>query len=191
MNANLAVSESKLPADDDSPLSFSMEGQLENPPSSLVPFYWTPGWNSVQALYNYLDEPNASMKGGDPGIRLIEPIEGIKNIYFKQGPQINKVRKDEWLIVPVHQIFGGDELSSVSPSIVQRIHEPFVLMNQKDADTISANDGDYAQCEILEITIKVKIKINNSIQQGMAGLSVNLPLMPFIDLPGKGRFHKL
>jgi anaerobic selenocysteine-containing dehydrogenase len=64
-------------------------------------------------------------------------------------------------------------------------------MNQKDADTISIKNGDYAQCEILKITIKVKIKINNSIQQGMAGLSVNLPLMPFIDLPGKGRFHKL
>jgi NADH-quinone oxidoreductase subunit G len=72
MNANIAVSEKKLPEDQDSPLAFSMEGQPENPPSSLVPFYWTPGWNSVQALYSYIDEPNGSMKGGDPGIRLIE-----------------------------------------------------------------------------------------------------------------------
>ena len=75
MNANIAVSEPKLSQDTDSPLAFSMEGQQENPPSSLVPFYWTPGWNSVQAMYNYLDEPNGSMKGGDPGIRLIEPAK--------------------------------------------------------------------------------------------------------------------
>jgi NADH-quinone oxidoreductase subunit G len=74
MNANIAVSETKLPEDTDSPMAFSMEGQQENPPSSLVPFYWTPGWNSVQAQYNYLDEPNGSMKGGDPGIRLIEQV---------------------------------------------------------------------------------------------------------------------
>ena len=69
----VTVSEPKLPEDHDSPLSFSMEGQQEDPPSSLVPFYWTPGWNSVQAMYDYLDEPDASLKGGDPGIRLIEP----------------------------------------------------------------------------------------------------------------------
>ena len=78
MNANIAVSEGKLPEDHDSPMAFSMEGQQENPPSSLVPFYWTPGWNSVQALYNYLDEPNGSMKGGDPGIRLIEQVNNGK-----------------------------------------------------------------------------------------------------------------
>jgi NADH-quinone oxidoreductase subunit G len=78
MNANIAVSETKPPEDPDSPLIFSMEGQLENPPSSLVPFYWSPGWNSVQALYTYLDEPNGSMKGGDPGIRLIEQVNNGK-----------------------------------------------------------------------------------------------------------------
>ena len=88
MNANITVSEPKPLQDLDSPLAFSMEGRQENPPSSLVPFYWTPGWNSVQAMYNYLDEPGASMKGGDPGIRLIEPVEGIKNIYFKKGSHI-------------------------------------------------------------------------------------------------------
>ena len=43
MNANVAVSEPKLSQDHDSPLAFSMEGQQEYPPSSLVPFYWTPG----------------------------------------------------------------------------------------------------------------------------------------------------
>jgi NADH-quinone oxidoreductase subunit G len=78
MNANIAVSETRLPEDPDSPLAFSMEGQQENPPSSLVPFYWSPGWNSVQAMYSYLDEPNGSMKGGDPGIKLIEKVNNGK-----------------------------------------------------------------------------------------------------------------
>jgi len=73
MNSNIAVSETKLPSDPDSSLAFSMEGQSENPPSSEVPFYWTPGWNSQQAINSYLNEPNGSLKGGDPGVRLIEP----------------------------------------------------------------------------------------------------------------------
>lgn len=191
MNANITVSEPKLSQDLDSPLSFSMEGQQENPPSSLVPFYWTPGWNSVQAMYNYLDEPDASMKGGDPGVRLIEPSGGSKNIYFNQAKGITEVQKDEWLIVPVYKIFGSDELSSVSSSILQRIQEPFVLMNQKDADMITLNDGDYVQLEILKISLRVKVKIENSFVTGLTGLSVNLPGMPFIDIPGFGKFHKL
>jgi NADH-quinone oxidoreductase subunit G len=86
MNAHLAVSETGVSKDPDSPLAFSMEGIQESPPSSLVPFYWTPGWNSVQALYNYLDETNGSMKGGNPGIRLIEPAESHNDSYFRINP---------------------------------------------------------------------------------------------------------
>jgi NADH-quinone oxidoreductase subunit G len=191
MNANIAVSEPKLSQDPDSPLAFSMEGQQEKPPSSMVPFYWMPGWNSVQAMYDYLDEPDGSMKGGDPGIRLIEPIEGIKNIYFKQGSQIAEIKKDEWLIVPVYQIFGSDELSSVGPSMAQKIHEPFVLLNKIDADNISVRDGDSVQLEILKTKLKVKVKIGKSFVHGLAGLSVNLRDMAFMDVPGIGKFHKL
>ncbi len=124
MNAHIAVSETKVLQDPDSPLAFSMEGQQEKPPSSLVPFYWTPGWNSVQAMYKYLDEPDGSMKGGDPGVRLIESAEGSKNIYFSYKELVPERQKDEWLIVPVYQIFGSEELSSVSPSILQKTHEP-------------------------------------------------------------------
>ena len=83
MNSNVAVSEAGISQDPESPLAFSMEGQPERPPSSLVPFYWTPGWNSVQAMYTYLDEPNGSIKGGDPGVRLIEPDNIYNRQYFK------------------------------------------------------------------------------------------------------------
>jgi NADH-quinone oxidoreductase subunit G len=168
-----------------------MEGQQEKPPSARVPFYWTPGWNSVQAMYNYLDEPSGSMKGGDPGIRIFEQAEWIKHIYFDQTNQIPELKKDEWLIVPVYRIFGSEELSSVSPSIVQRTSEPFVLMNQDDTDLIGANNGDYVQMETGKLKLKVKVNIAMSIRKGLAGLSVNLPGMPFVDIPGIGKFHKL
>jgi NADH-quinone oxidoreductase subunit G len=191
MNANIAVSESKIPQDNDSPLVFSMEGRQENPPSSFVPFYWTPGWNSVQAMYSYLDEPGASLKGGDPGVRLFEPVKESKKQYFTRVLQKTGVQKDEWLIFPVYQIFGSDELSSVSPGILQRIEEPFVLINQKDAEILQITGGDSVHLEMAKLEINVKVKIENSIQQGLAGLSVNLPGMPYIDIPDCGKFHKL
>ena len=192
MSANIAVSEPKLLQDPDSPLAFSMEGIQEKPPSSLVPFYWTPGWNSVQALYiNYLDEPDESLKGGDPGIRLIEPVIKGDNNYFEWKDHNSDAEKDEFQIVPVYQIFGSDELSSFSPSVMQKIQEPFVLMNQEDAEKIPAADGDYIQVEISNLKIKAKVKTGDTPVLGLAGLSVNLPLMPFVQLPGIAKFHKL
>jgi NADH-quinone oxidoreductase subunit G len=145
-----------------------------------------PGWNSVQAMYNYLDEPDASMKGGDPGIRLIESVEGIKDTYFSHESTNKATEKDEWLIIPVYQIFGSDELSSVSSSVLQKTHEPFVLISKNDADIIIINDGEFVQLEIRNVNLRVKVKIDSSIIQGLAGLSVNLPGMPFINIPGNG-----
>ena len=191
MNAHKAVSESKISQDTGSPLVFSMEGEQERPPSSLVPFYWTPGWNSVQAMNYYLDEPNGSMKGGDPGIRLIEPIEGSKISYFDINSKTVEFQKDEWLIVAVYQIFGSEELSSAGPAIAQRIQEPFVYLNHKDAEIFGAEDGDLIQLEISKSKLKLKLKIENSLRQGIAGLSINLPGMPFVDLPDRGKFYKI
>jgi NADH-quinone oxidoreductase subunit G len=191
MNANISVSEQKPSHDTDSRLAFSMEGQQENPPSSLVPFYWTPGWNSVQAMNKYMDEPDGSLKGGNPGIRLIEPVIRIEKSYFNKTVQIPEIQKGEWLIIPVYRIFGSEELSSVSSSVLQRIQEPLVTINKKDAEIINVNDGETLQLEIGKVNLKIKVKIDNSIAQGLAGLSVNLPGMPFIDIPDNGEFHKL
>jgi NADH-quinone oxidoreductase subunit G len=191
MYADIEVSEPGISKDPGSPLAFSMEGLQERPPSSLVPFYWTPGWNSVQSMYNYLDEPNGSMKGGDPGIRMIEPAEGLNNSYFKISSKTFEFQKDEWLIVPVYQIFGSEELSSVGPAIGQRIQEPFLYMNQKDVELFGAKESDLIQLEISGSILKIKVKIENSLKQGIAGLSVNLPGMQFMDLPDRGKLLKL
>jgi NADH-quinone oxidoreductase subunit G len=83
MNANASVSEPKPPRDDDSPLNFSMEGYKGVPPSYLVPWYWSPGWNSVQAMNKYMDEPDGSAAGGNPGVLLFDQKTGHKPDYFK------------------------------------------------------------------------------------------------------------
>ncbi|HEY5470531.1 MAG TPA: NADH-quinone oxidoreductase subunit NuoG [Bacteroidales bacterium] len=190
IHSNISVSEAGVPDDPDSPLSFSMEGRNENPPSSLVPFYWAPGWNSVQAVNKYLDEPNGSLKGGDPGIRLIEPASESNNSWSEIHSGTDKIKKDEWLIIPVYQIFGSEELSSKGSAIRQRIKEPFVYLNTLDSELIGVKEKDFFQLEILDFKLKAEVKIDNSIKQGIAGLSVNLPDMKFIDLPCSGKFYK-
>jgi NADH-quinone oxidoreductase subunit G len=191
MNAKITVSESKISEDNDSPLAFSMEGRQEQPPSSLVPFYWAPGWNSVQAMYGYLDEPNGSLKGGDPGIRFIEPKEGSNYPYFKMSSPGVEQQKDKWLIVPVYMIFGSEELSSLGSAIAQRINEPLLYLNRKDAESIGVNDGESIGLEIANIKLVMKIKIEESLQQRVVGLTINLSGMSFVDLPVYGKFNKI
>ena len=74
MHANIDVHEPKPPDDPDSPLAFSMEGYpRRSRPPRLIPRFWAPGWNSVQAVNKFQDEVGGPLRGGDPGRRLIEP----------------------------------------------------------------------------------------------------------------------
>lgn len=191
MNANVAVSEQAPPVDPDSPMRFSMEGQQENPPSSIVPFYWKPGWNSVQAMYGYVDEPGGSMKGGDPGIRLFSQGSLKEFKYLLPGQQNQQIKKKELLVLPLYRIFGSEELSSVSQSVLERVEQPFLLINETDAANLGVNADDLVMIEVSKEEIKVKIRIGSGIQQGMAALSVNLPGMPYFGLPDGAGFHKL
>lgn len=183
INADINVSETGRPVDTGSSLAFSMEGSSEVPPSSLVPYYWIPGWNSYQAMNFYLDEPNGSLKGGDPGIRLIEPSEGRHLSFFDPVDAGFKRKTGEWLIVPVYTIFGSEEMSSKSPAVASRIEGPFILMNESDSVEVGLKENDIVKLSVSRHTIEIKLKFENSLPAGIAGLTVGLPGMPFIELP--------
>jgi len=190
-NANIAVAETRIVLDQDSPLTFSMEGQGEVPPSSLVPFYWTPGWNSVQATSDYLDEPDGSLKGGDPGVRLIESKDGNSFSYFSAGPVTVEIKKDEWQIVPVYKIFGSEELSSIGPAIKERMEEPFIYLNTGDMESIGVSEGESVEMNSGNSSVILKVKIENSLKQGIAGMSATIPGVPFIELPVFAKIVKI
>jgi NADH-quinone oxidoreductase subunit G len=119
MLADVSLHEPKPPQDPDSPLSFSMEGYEGRPPAPLIPRYWSPGWNSVQALNKFQQEVAGPLCGGDPGKRLIEPVSAGKPTYFGDIPQAGK-KEYSTSDFPHYAIFGSEELSSYAPSIVER-----------------------------------------------------------------------
>ena len=102
MLANISVHEPKPPDDPDSPLSFSMEGNPDQPPSALLPFFWTPGWNSIQAVNKFQAEIGGPLRQGDPGVRVIER-DGTGFRFFEQLPP--RVRN------PEGRMAGGSALS--------------------------------------------------------------------------------
>ena len=62
----------------------TMEGYYGPMPSSLIPYFWAPAWNSVRAVNKFQDEVGGPLRGGDPGIRLIEPTSGTAPRYFDE-----------------------------------------------------------------------------------------------------------
>ena len=189
IHANVEISEKGVPQDPDSPLAFTMEGQPENPPSSLVPFYWSPGWNSVQALYSYQDEPGGSMKGGDPGVRILNKLE--KNDFQLFKISNHKIDDDGGLmIVPLYRIFGSEELSSVAPAIEHKIRGQSVIINGKDAAALGISDSEAVNVVLNDAVFEVTAKVEDDAPQGTAGLTVGYTGMSYAALPSKGKVQR-
>jgi NADH-quinone oxidoreductase subunit G len=182
MLANISVHEPKPPDDPDSPLSFSMEGNPDQPPSALLPFFWTPGWNSIQAVNKFQAEIGGPLRQGDPGVRVIERY-GTGFGFFEQWPPPFQTRKDEWLVVPIHHIFGSEELSRAAPAIAELSPEPYVALNAEGASSFGKEVELFGQ--------RLPVKIAADLPNGLAGVPVGVPPFAGLDLPVWSRISRL
>lgn len=190
MTAHLTVHEPKPPDDPDTPLSFSMEGFKGRPPGALAARYWAPGWNSwAQALTKFQTEVAGPLAGDDPGRRLIEPAEAGAADYFREVPRALEPHPGEWLIVPLHHIFGSEELSILSPWIAELAPDLFVALHPEDARDIGVGEGESVTLGIGRDELRLPIQLRPSLPRGIAGLPVGLPGMPWIGLPARGRLR--
>ena len=189
MYANVDVSEPKPPADPDSPLAFSMEGFHGQPPSALIPRFWAPGWNSIQALNKFQSEVGGELEGGDPGRRLIEPEETQTPPYFRHVPASFQARREEWLAVPMYHIFGSDELSIQSPGVAELSPLPQLALHPDDARTLALSEGDAVELPLGGVVRRLTVSLAPELPEGVAGLSAGLPGMYGIELPTWSRLR--
>ncbi len=187
MDANIDVSEPKPPEDKDSPLAFSMEGYKGEPPPYLTPYYWSPGWNSVQAMNKYMDEPAGSNPGGNPGVLLFSGKDGLEPDFYKNLPEPFKYRPEELFVVPVNLIFGSEELSSKSRSVSERIPEPFIILNARETKRLKVTDSEFIKLTVNQVVIKASIKTDDALPDGIAGLFIGVTGIPFLYLPEWGK----
>ena len=190
MRANIDVHEHKTPEDPDTPLAFSMEGDHSQPPSALIPRFWAPGWDSVQSLNKFQDEVGGQLRGGDPGIRLIEPHPQPKAAWFEDIPIRRQPEDSQWLFVPLHHIFGSEELSVLSPGIAKLCPKPYLALHPEDASALGMAEGDTARAVLGDSTLELCVKIVPSLPRKVAGLPVGLPGAPVLDLPASGLVSK-
>jgi NADH-quinone oxidoreductase subunit G len=203
--ANITVDEPKPPVDLNSPLSFSMEGNPDQPPAALIPFFWSPGWNSVQATNKFQEEIAGPLRGGDPGVKLIEAWQGegipmapraaesdedarlsapnrdrqgadaFNGAFFASVPSAFQPREDVWLIIPLFHIFGSDELSRAAPAVAQLFPDPYLALNADDAAKFGAKASVMGR--------NLPVRVTPGLPQGVAGLPSGLPSLEGIMLP--------
>lgn len=186
MLANLNVSEPKPPEDPDTPLSFTMEGYRGIPPSPLIPFFWSPGWNSVQSINKYQVEVGGPLHGGDPGIRLFTGIESSERLILNDVPEAFHANENEWLIIPLPHIFGSEELSIYSSGVKERSPQPYIAIARQDADRLNIREDDVLQLKLNDRVFNLKAKIKEELAKGIAGIPFNIPALYGLNLPAKG-----
>jgi NADH-quinone oxidoreductase subunit G len=190
--ANVTLHEPAPPKDADSPLAFSMEGFGGQPPSGLVTRFWAPGWNSIQAVNKFQSEIAGQLRGGDPGLRLLEALEHPTGThYFTDVPSRFCPKERELLVVPLFQVFGSEELSSRSPAIAERAPEPHVAVNPADAEAFGAADGEKVILTVNGHEQMLIARVMPGIARGLACVTVGLNGSAGLDLPIWGRVAKV
>lgn len=187
MLVNISVHEPKPPDDPDSPLSFSMEGNPEQPPSALIPFVWTPGWNSIQAVNKFQTEVAGTLRGGDPGVRLFEPVKDGSGSYFHAVPSPFTAHPGEWLMLPSHHIFGSEELSQDAPAIAELMLKPYVGLSAEDAGRIDVAPEDQVNVSLNGEAYPLEVRIVPGLPRGIATLPVGFPGLEGLQLPAWGQ----
>ncbi|MBV9083429.1 MAG: molybdopterin-dependent oxidoreductase, partial [Acidobacteriaceae bacterium] len=175
MLANITVHEPKPADDPDSPLAFSMEAGPQQPPSSVNPFFWAPGWNSIQSVNKFQSEVGGPLRGGDPGVRLIEPSEQGSWSYFTDIPGPFRADGDGWLLVPSFHIFGSEELSRHAPAISQLTPEPYIALSPADAALLGVKTREIVAVGIGNAAFDLPVSIGPDIPRHVAVAPVGMP----------------
>ncbi len=187
IDAGRTIHEPKPPDDPDTPFSYSMEGYYGPLPSALIPYFWTPGWNSVRALNKFQEEVGGALRGGDPGVRLIEPRPQATPRYFDKAPAAFKPRRDEWIIAPLYEIFGSEELSGAAPAVRERVPAPYVALNPQDAERLHVGEGGLVAVSMEDAVFRLRVKVRPALPPGVAGAVIGLSGSIDARLPAWGK----
>ena len=183
---NIDISEPKTPEDPDSPLAFSMEGAESRPPAPLIPYFWAAGWNSIQSTNTYQEEPGGRLRGGDAGVRVLDPGGEGGAHYYNSVPTPFAPRQGEWLFVPMHHLFGSEELSPAAQGISELVTKPYVACNHADLP-----EGTEVEVTCAGGVFRLPVRSRPDLPAGVAALPAGVSPLEGISLPVWGRIARL
>lgn len=185
MHAHRSLHEPKPPDDPDSGLSYTMEGARVGIPPALLPVAWAPRWNShQQASAKFQDEVGGHLRGGDPGIRLFEPITDPGGRWFEPVSQSER-EPGRFRAVPLHHIFGSEEQSALAPAIAERSPAAYVALHPEDIRALEI--GATVRVEFGDHHLVLPVRAESSLRPGVVGLPLGLPDLMLAECPSAVR----
>jgi len=118
------------------------------------------------------------LRAGDPGTRLLE-ANGDALPWFA-APAAFMASAKSWKIVPLHHLFGSDETSAAAAPIQTRIPEPYVAIGTEAADRLVLKDGALLNLQIDGLNLRLPVRIDQQLADGLLGLPVGLPGIPAV-----------
>ncbi len=143
MRADVNIHEPKTTIDTETPLSYSMEGENTGGQSgAVVPYVWTPGWNSNQSVFKFQQEVGGPLRGGDPGVRLFDggAVGDDLAARFREAPDAFSANGG-YRLIPTQALFGSEELSARSWPILERRPAPCLVLHPEDAAAVGVEVG--------------------------------------------------
>ncbi|HEX7035843.1 MAG TPA: NADH-quinone oxidoreductase subunit NuoG [Pseudomonadales bacterium] len=170
MHANVTMHEPKPPVDEESPLSFTMEGHPLRAPGALLTYTWAPGWNSNQSIFKFQDEVAGHLRGGPAGRRL--PVETLAEAATAAAVTVPEPFRPGGALraVPLHDVFASGELALRSPAMRERAPAPFAVLAPADAERLGIADGSGVRLGNGEDTCSVTARIDPAMPRGAIGV---------------------
>ena len=97
--------------------------------------------------------------------------------------------ENEIFAVAVFNIFGSEEMSSLSRGFARLIPEPYILIHPDDARARRIENGNLVELEIKGRKRVFSARIVSDILPGHAGVSSGLPGFEWLDLPNRGKIR--
>lgn len=173
LDADRHIHEDPPPPDPDSPFVFSMEGGAEPVPEGLSPWYLAPGWSSNEALNRLQQEIPGPLRDAWPGVRLTGPTTAPP-AFFREPPPAFVPRPGAWLVLPLHRVFGSEELSARSAPVAQRAAPARLGLAPGDAERLGLADGAQAELLVDGEAYRLAVEIHPVLPEGTAGLPVGI-----------------
>ena len=161
-----------------------MEGQNTGAqPGALVPYVWTPGWNSNQSVFKFQQEVGGALNGGDPGVRLIAdvPVSRDPEPFTLRGSEVAAADGATFVVARLSHVFGGDELSAASAPVLERTPAPYAVLNPADAKGLQVATGGGIRVD--ELDMSVEVREDDAMRPGVVGIVQGVPGAGLVTTP--------
>jgi NADH-quinone oxidoreductase subunit G len=164
------IHEPQPPNDSESAMAFSMEGTPRQPPSPLIPFFWSSGWNSNEAVNKFQEEIDGPLRNENAGVLLLEPQPHAEIPFFENAPPRMERRNNQLLLVPLPRLFGSEELSARASAIRELIPKTAVVLHPREADRLGLRKGQAVDVTAPGLARRLPLETDETMAEGLAGL---------------------